>query len=70
MQDTSFERLCEVKIAMDDNMNAYKLSYGETRTKYGWEFSDERMDYLSEYCVLENKGRFEVDNTQTELDKL
>jgi hypothetical protein len=51
MQDTSLERLFVVEIAMDDNMNEYKLSYGETRTKYGWEFSDERLYYSSD-CII------------------
>jgi hypothetical protein len=33
MQDTSFERLCVVKIALDDNANGDRLSYKETLTR-------------------------------------
>jgi hypothetical protein len=67
VQDTSFERLCVVRIALDDNVNGDRLAYKETVTKYGWESSVDRM---GEYCVLENRGRSGVDSTQTEPDNL
>jgi hypothetical protein len=67
VQDTSFERLCVVRIALDDNVNGDRLAYKETVTKYGWESSVDRM---GEYCVIENRGRSGVDSTQTEPDNL
>jgi hypothetical protein len=67
MQDTSFERLCVVKIALDDNVTGDRISHEETVTKYGWESSVDRM---GEYCVLVNTRRSGVDSMQAELDNL
>jgi hypothetical protein len=67
MQDISFERLCVVKIALDDNVTGDRISHEETVTKYGWESSVDRM---GEYCVLLNTRRSGVDSMQAELDNL
>jgi hypothetical protein len=67
LQDTSFERLSVVKIALDDNVNGYRVPHKETVTKHGWECS---VDGIGEYCVLENKGRSGVNSTQAELGDL